>query len=146
MKMVCQLVIVIALVGLPVLAQERAQKTSANLTNSATLRDDTRLVVPVIEDAKPARDVIVKKNVELSGPLVKPFTVRKVTDVPRRLLQLINPFTPSERKEELESTRVVSARAWSTTVGWNPGGSAFSDAVTHEPSMSLISFSKTSRD
>jgi hypothetical protein len=146
MKMACQFVIALALAAVPMLAQERTQQTSANLTNSATLHDDARLVVPIIEDAKPTRVVIVKKNVELSGPLVKPLTAHKITDVPKRLLQLINPFTSSERKDELESTRAVSARAWSTTIGWNTGGSAFSDAVTHEPSMSLISFSRPSKD
>ena len=142
----CQVVVVLALVGVPTFAQERTQQTSASLTNTATLHDDVRVVGPIIEDAKPARDVIVKKNVEVSGPVVKPFTVRKISEVPKRLLQLINPFTPPERKAELESTRGLSARAWSSTVGWNPSGSAFSDAVTHEPSMSLISFSRSSKD
>jgi hypothetical protein len=142
--MASRFVIALALAGLPMLAQEH--QTAANLTNSATLHDEARVIAPIIEDARPARDVIVKKNVELSGPLVKPLTARRITDVPKRLLQLINPFTVSDRKEVLESTRGLSARAWSSTVGWNPGGSAFSDPTTHEASMSLISFSRPSKD
>src|SRR6184192_3056775 len=137
MRGACQLAIVLTMAGVSALAQQRTQETSAIFTNTATLHEDVRPVTLIIEDSKSARDVIVRKNVELRGPLVKPFTVRKVTDVPKRLLQLINPFSPSERKEELESTRGLSARAWSSTVGWNPGGSAFSDAMTHEASMSL---------
>jgi hypothetical protein len=138
--------IVLALAGVQALAQERTQKTSANFTNSATLHDDVRIVAPIIEEPKPSQYVIVKKNVQISGPLVKPLTARKITDVPKRLLQLINPFATTERMEGLESTRGLSARAWSSTVGWNPGGSAFSDATTHESSMSLISFSRPTKD
>jgi hypothetical protein len=139
------LVIALVLAGVQAFAQQQSQETSVNLTN-AVVHDDTRVLAPMIEDTKPTRDVIVKKNVEVSGPLVRPFTVRRITEVPKRLLQLINPFAASEHKDGLETTRGLSARAWSSTVGWHPGGSAFSDPMTHEPSMSLITFSKAPKD
>ena len=146
MKMVRQLVLILALGASPVIAQQQGRELSAAATNSAALRNESRLLAPLIEDIKPSQDVIVRKNVELSGPLIRPFKARKIGEIPKRLWQLLNPFAPSERKEELESTRGLSARAWSSTVGWHPGGSAFSDAVTHEPTMSLISMGKASRD
>jgi hypothetical protein len=38
------------------------------------------------------------------------------------------------------STVPVSSRAWSTIVGWNPGGSAFPTEAHHEiPQLRLIS-------
>ena len=146
MKMGRQLVLMLTLGAGPVLAQQQGRELSAAATNSAALRDESRLLAPLIADTKPSQDVLVRKNVELSGPLVRPFRARKIGEIPKRLLQLLNPFAPSERKEELESTRGLSARAWSSTVGWHPGGSAFSDAVTHEPTMSLISAVKGSKD
>src|SRR5439155_25540346 len=94
MRMGRQLVIVLMLAAVPALAQQQSRQVSAAATNSLTVREDPRLT-PLVEDAKPARDVIVRKNVEFSGPLVRPFTVRRIADVPKRLLQLLNPFAPA---------------------------------------------------
>jgi hypothetical protein len=146
MTMCRRIVFVLALSAGSALAREPDLDVSAATTNSAAVVDETRLLAPLVEDSKRSQDVIVVKKVEIGGPLVRPFKVRKIREFPRRLLQLINLFAPLERKEELESTRGLSARAWSSVVGWNPGGSAFSDPMTHEASMGLISFSKGSKD
>ena len=141
-----QFAVVLTLAAGQAFAQQPVREASATATNSTALRDDARLSTPLLEDTKRTEDVIVRKNVELSGPLVRPFKARKIGEVPKRLLHLINPFAPSERKEEWESTRGLNTRAWTSIVGWNPGGSAFSDAVTHESSMGLFSLAKAAKD
>ncbi len=73
MKMVRQLVLMLALGASPVIAQQQGRELSAAATNSAALRNESRLLAPLIEDIKPSQDVIVRKNVELSGPLIRPF-------------------------------------------------------------------------
>jgi hypothetical protein len=146
MTLVRRIAYLLALAAGSALAREPDLEASATATNSAAVVDDSRLLAPLVEDVKRSQDVIVGKKVEVGGPLVRPFKVRKIREVPRRLLQLFNLFAPLERKEELESTRGLSARAWSSVVGWNPGGSAFSDPMTHEASMGLISFSKGSKE
>ena len=146
MKVSRQVVLVLALTACPVHAQQPGGELSAAATNSAVLRDDSKLLAPLIEETKVSQDAIVGKKLELSGPLVRPFKVRKIREVPRRLLHVINPFAPLERKQEFESTRGLSVRAWTSVVGWNAGGSAFPDAMTHESSMGLISLSKASKE
>jgi hypothetical protein len=146
MKMGRRFLLLLALSAGPVLGQQPGTKISATATNSAALRDDSRLLAPLIEETKPSQDVNVGKKLELSGPLVHPLKVRKIREVPRRLLHLINPFAPTERKEEFESTRGLSVRAWTTVVGWHVGGSAFPDAMTHESSMGLFSLSTPSKE
>jgi hypothetical protein len=141
-----KVVLALALAAGPVLAQQPGRELSAAVTNSAVLRDDSKLLAPLIEETKVSQDVIAGKKLELSGPLVRPFKARKIREVPRRLLHLINPIAPLERKEEFESTRGLSVRAWTSVVGWNAGGSAFPDALTHESSMGLISLTKTSKE
>jgi hypothetical protein len=87
-------------------------------------------------------DVIVGKDFQLSGPLVRPFKSKKLREVPRRLLHLINPFALVEPRKEIEPIREVSPRAWTSTVGWSTGRSSAPVEVTHEPTMSLISVSR----
>jgi hypothetical protein len=88
-------------------------------------------------------NAIVRKHVTVSGPLVQPFKAKRLREVPKRLWHLVNPFAPAEPKPAYERTPALSTRAWSTTVGWSPGRSAFPDAVTHESTLSLVSFSGT---
>jgi hypothetical protein len=78
----------------------------------------------------------------MSGPLVQTFKVKRISDASRRALQLINPFAPVEHVEPVERTSGLSTRAWATTVGLNPGRSAFPDATTHESTMTLISIGR----
>ncbi len=73
-----------------------------------------------------------------SGRLIHLFKGEKVSEAPRRALQLVNPFAPTQRVEPLEKTRALNPHAWSTMAGLHPGGSAFPDARTHEPAMSLV--------
>ena len=118
------------------LAQRQDLETSApnaKLTAAQlSLHEDMRLT---------QGDVIVGKDFQFSGPLVRPFKSHKLREVPRRLLQLINPFAPVEPGEEIESVRGISPRAWTSTVGWSTGRSSLPVEVTHEPIMSLISVS-----
>jgi hypothetical protein len=86
-------------------------------------------------------DVIMGKDFQFSGPLVRPFKSHKLREVPRRLLQLINPFASVEHKEEIEGMRDLSPRAWTLTVGWSTGRSSSPVEVTHEPTMGLVSVS-----
>jgi hypothetical protein len=66
----------------------------------------------------------------------RPFFGKRFLQFPRRMLRLMNPFAPVESKGELRVPD-YSPRAWSSTIGWRPGASAFSDPVTHESSMGL---------
>jgi hypothetical protein len=85
-------------------------------------------------------DVIVGKDFQFSGPLVRPFKSHKLREVPRRLLHLINPFAAVEPREEIERVRGLSPRAWASTVGWSTG-SSLPVEVRHEPVMGLVSVS-----
>jgi len=86
--------------------------------------------------------VAVTPKLQASGPLVEPFKPHQASSTPKRLLQLVNPFAPVE-PQPAPQTRVkdMSTRAWSTVVGWNPGGSAFPNGVDHESQMTFISVS-----
>lgn len=66
----------------------------------------------------------------------RPFKGRRLLQLPRRVLHLMNPFAPVEGKGELR-VRDYSPRAWASTIGWRPGGSGFSDTVTHESSFGV---------
>jgi len=70
--------------------------------------------------------VAVTPKLQASGPLIEPFKPNQASSTPKRLLQLVNPFAPVE-PQPAPQTRVkdMSTRAWSSVVGWNPGGSAF---------------------
>ncbi len=84
----------------------------------------------------------VTPNLQVSGPLVEPFKAKQGSSTPKQLLQLVNPFAPVPPQPAPETrTRGISTRAWTSVVGWSPGSSAFPDAVTHEPHMSLVSVS-----
>jgi hypothetical protein len=89
-------------------------------------------------------DVIEKKKFRFSGPLVRPFKAKRVREAPRRLLNAINPFASRDADEEFKGAPRVSTRAWTTTVGWSPGASAFADPVTHESSMGVLSIGRSS--
>ena len=86
--------------------------------------------------------VAVTPKLQASGPLIEPFKPSQTSSTPKRLLQLVNPFAPVEPQPAPE-TRVkgMSTRAWTSVVGWNPGGSAFPNGVDHESQMTFISVS-----
>ena len=88
-------------------------------------------------------EIIVKKKFSITGPLIAPFKAKKLSEVPRRLLHLVNPFARSEPKPERLND--LSPVAWSTAVGWSTGGSGFQNPVTHESHMNLISVGRANQ-
>jgi len=110
------------------------------------LRYDPKLSSLLTQDAQPTQsEAVLSKHLKVSGPLIHPFKAKKILDVPRRLLHLVNPFARLEPKEEFERVGGLSPRAWTTTVGWSTGPSCSPIEVTHEPTINLISFSPASR-
>jgi hypothetical protein len=83
-------------------------------------------------------DIAIGKKLRIGGPVVRSFKVKKATEVPGRIIKLLNPFAASEAAPAFEQKRNLSTRAWATTIGFHPGGSAFPDATTHESSMTLL--------
>ncbi len=105
--------------------------------------NDTRYSRLLAQDTSlNASRVIVGKNVQLSGPLVRPFKAGSIRDFPKRLLHLINPFATTEAGAEAQRMGNLSPRAWTSVVGWNTGPTSASVEVTHEPSMTLLSVSR----
>ena len=133
------LALVLWLTALPTV---RAQNIHAGSVSA-----NKQSVGPVIQDAvdnsSPTNTNAVVSKLVVGGPLVQPFKSKGLRDLPKRLFHWVNPFAPTEPRVAYESTPKLSTRAWSTTVGWNPGGSAFPDPVTHEATMSLVSFGRT---
>ncbi len=116
------------LAGIPVRAQQTGAEAGGQKTGTS------------MQAEGPA----AKQPLEVTGPLVSPFR-GKASEVPGRLLNLINPFAPVEPSATSAPPRTVrgpSPRAWTTVAGWHPGRSAFPDAVTHESGMALISISR----
>jgi len=143
MRAVLLMTMVFTLAAASGLAQQQALDTSKRGTNSGALTRTLQFSSLTAENTpKAAAEISVEKKVSVSGPLVQTFKVKRVSDVPRRMLHLINPFAPAERVEQFERTPDLSTRAWASTVGFHPGGSAFADATTHEPTMTLLSIGR----
>jgi len=87
------------------------------------------------------QQTVQTKTLEVSGPLVRPVKAKNAGDLAKRVLQLFNPFAPAEPQERITRVGQTSSVAWTTTVGWSPGTSAFPDETTHTPSVSLVSAS-----
>ena len=134
MKVTIVITLLLAVAAERSLAQQQGLETFTSDAKIAAarlaLREDMRLSQP---------DVIVGKDFQFSGPLVRPFKSKRLREVPGRLWHAINPFAPVEPREEIERTRNLSPRAWTSTVGWSPGRSSAPVEVTHEPTMSLVS-------
>ena len=137
-----------AFVGVQVLAQPSAPDLSGTFTTPLGLRNPP-VVSPAQLQASPrsAGAVALGSKYQLTGPLVRPFTglrTRGFWSLPLRLLQAVNPFAAKRVDDDTGHAAGLSTRAWSTLVGWHPGASAFSDPVTHEPAMDLISVGRNS--
>jgi hypothetical protein len=92
------------------------------------------------QDLRPGLpDVIVGRDFQVSGPLAQPLKAKRLSEVPGRLLHLINPFAATEPVEESVRYHDLNPRAWASTVGWSTGPSAAPVEVTHEPTMGLVS-------
>jgi hypothetical protein len=121
-------------------ASIRAQQPASDNTNSPTLSFTQPVSTSVLTQDNRVRitESVAGKNVQVSGPLVQPFQSRRLADVPRRIAPWFNPFAKTEPPRRIERDEGISTRAWTEVVGWNPGGSAFPDATTHEPKMNLL--------
>jgi hypothetical protein len=127
-------------VGTALAQQQAAGATTAarpepRVTVADSLHFDSPQTQVRLEDLQaPQPDKVkLKKHFVLGGPLVHAFNVKKVTEVPKHLFHLVNPFAKTDSGEE--SHHVVDGldtRSWSTIAGWHPGASAWDDPVTHE--------------
>lgn len=124
----------------PAIAQSAGTATplSAGATNAPALEPDLHLSDRLTLQS-PQPEVSLGKKLRARGPLISIFKPKKLSQVPRRVLHLVNPFAPVETAPSLERVENLSPRAWSATVGFHPGASAFPEATTHESSLSLIS-------
>jgi len=140
MNSVLLMTMVLAMAVVRGLAQQQALETSSGGTNSGPLTRNLQISsLTATAIAKATNEISVGGKLTLGGPLVRTFKVKRVLEAPRRVLHLINPFAPAEHIEQFERISNLSPRAWASTVGLHPGASAFADATTHEPSMTLLS-------
>lgn len=64
---------------------------------------------------------------------MSPLKSKTTAEFSHRVTHLFSPFAKEKPAWQTAPTGPVSTRAWSTIVGWNPGGSAFPDGAHHEP-------------
>ena len=130
------------------MARIAAQETNSDFTMAtpqvSVSRNDVSLIT---QDPQQLRDdVIVGKKFTVTGLLVRPFKAFKLHKAGSglvKLLQAINPF--SREKDSTEEVRYegeLSTQAWTSSVGWHPGASAFPNAVTHEVGLTFLSVSR----
>jgi len=116
---------------------------SAEITDRIPPLDLNRFLISLSDETIMTHDRSDGKRFQLGGPLEKVFKRKKWRDVPRRIVSLVNPFSPEERATtELRPRGNLNPRAWSTLVGLHPGQSSFPDARTHESTLGLVSISK----
>ena len=133
------IVIVLALNAVAVRAQQKGLVTPSQGGDSNTVQSNNNISALLAQEPQvTSPDLSLGKKLRASGQLIQVFKGDKVSEAPRRALQLVNPFAPIQRLEPLEKTRELNPHAWSTMVGLRPGGSGFSDATTHEPSMIFV--------
>jgi hypothetical protein len=82
----------------------------------------------------------VDETTRANGPEPPSVSTPDISDV---VVQPKVPAAPLLKIEKAEK-RVAppndrASHAWTTTVGWHPGTSAFSDPVTHESQLKLVS-------
>jgi len=144
MKAGAALVAGLFLVVSQILAQAQTLGAAGFATNGGPALYDSRQSLLLVPDnsASLSETIRLSRHVGMSGLLVSPFKTRKVLDVPRRFLRLINPFARGEAVEQGPSPRDLEPRAWTTIVGWSPGKSAFPDATTQESCMGLLRFGR----
>jgi len=133
------IVLALALSTVAVCAQQKGLVTPPQGGDSDTVQSSNKISALLAQEPQvTSPDFSLGKKLRASGQLIQVFKGDKVSEAPRRALQLVNPFAPAQRVEPLEKTRDLNPQAWSTMVGLQPGGSAFSDATTHEPSMTFV--------
>jgi len=117
----------LSLVALGARAQEQQSKGSASSGDRFDSPVNQRLLKEVLKEmetrngsAKPS--VTVGRHLRIEGPVVKIFKGAKIWDVPRRFLQVVNPFAPSESSEAMPRSRDLNPNAWGSSVGWQHDG------------------------
>ena len=119
-------------------AQQPAVGSAASSTNAATAFRYNRSLwsLPAGSQRYDRQDFISKQSSPSSGFLLASSSQRLQAKTPLSLslglLESVNPFAPLKQKNEPTRIYHLSTRAWTTTVGWHPGASAFPDAITHE--------------
>jgi hypothetical protein len=137
------LAVALSMVALRLSAAEPGQAKSTSSNTSAPPSSVTIPSSTPTEDAQIGRsDSFNAKNSQLSDALNRPSSVKKIFSFPRRVLHLVNPFAASENKVEVLQVREYSPRAWSSSISWRVGGSAFPDELTHESTLGLNLLSK----
>jgi hypothetical protein len=135
------LVVFVFLSTIRIVAQQQQTQTNrlAAGTNVAELQSkaamELRLIQPL--NTNSSEYVILKRTLRVSGPLARPFKAKTGSGFARGVAHLFSPFT-DEINDRTPRYEPVSARAWSTIAGWNPGRSAFPDDTWHEPQLRLI--------
>ena len=116
-----------SLTALGAQAQEQQSKGSASSGDLFDSPVNERLVKQVLKDmetgyglAKPSASV--GRHLRIEGSVVKVFKGARIWDVPRRLLQAVNPFAPSESTEAVSRSRDLNPNAWASSVGWQHEG------------------------
>jgi hypothetical protein len=84
-----------------------------------------------------------KSGVVVGGAMAPTLKSKKLSEVPKKIFQAINPFAPV-KTEAKQSVPGVSSRSWPEITGWNPGQSQFASEVSHEPRAVLVRVSKSS--
>src|SRR6185503_7816047 len=92
-------------------AQEKQIESSVH-QDLSTEQIDRLLKAIQDEELKAQTEIPISKNVKVRGPLAGTFKAKKVLDVPRRFLKLLNPFSPTEPGPTTEVNRNVSTSAW----------------------------------
>jgi hypothetical protein len=84
-------------------------------------------------DTNVSEHVVLKRKIRVSGSLVGPAKAKSISDFSHKVVHLFNPFATDEFNPQSAPSGPVNTRAWSTMVGWNPGGSACQTDSKHDP-------------
>lgn len=135
------LIAMLLLVGATALAQEGKVETANPQKNAPAAQNDKSPIFSLSGNgsAAPQSGTVLNSHLTLGGPATDVFHLGKISQLPARLWQLINPFAEVAPKSQIEGLRGTSPVAWTTTAGWRPGSSAFPNATVHEASMNFVS-------
>ena len=114
--------------------------TNVAAGSSAVETGEQLIAVPLDSlEIRHETEVASAGGMSVSGPLVHLFNGAKPGELPKRFLQLVNPFAPMEPSPTIPKVTNEHPRAWTAVVGWNPGVSAFPDPSTHVSTIDLFS-------
>ena len=143
MRAVLLIIVFLTAATVRIAAQQRDLGSSSHGTNSAALTKALEsLSLTAADTSKATSNISLGNQLTISGPVVETIKVKRISDAPRRVLQLINPFSPLEHVDQVERTSNLTTRAWATTVGTHPGAPAFPDVTTHESTLSLMAIGR----